>query len=53
MTLVEIDGDHGETVRIMKRNGALKIEVNDRGERVNIRVPEATLRAVGKAVADL
>lgn len=53
ITLVEIDGERGETVRIMKRHGALRIEVNDDGSRVDIRVPEATMRAVGKAVADL
>lgn len=53
ITLVEIEGDRGETVRILKRHGALRIEVNDDGDRVDIRVPEKTMRVVGKVIADL
>lgn len=52
LTLVEVD-DGRSNVRIVKRNGALRIEVDDPDTHVKIRVPETTMRAVSRMVADL
>lgn len=52
MTIVEID-DADNHVRIVKRNGTLRIEVDEPDGHVRIRVPETTMRAMGHMLADL
>ncbi len=52
MTLLEADSDR-EHVRIVKRNGALHIDVNDRDAEVSISLPPKTLSAILDTVEGL